>query len=781
VLESAVNGVTTWRAPLPVRSRALFTLSPAEGMEVLAPDGERVTFRRSPGADASWRWTTESVSVSLPSAAPPVGYTMRYPTANERSKRLNRAWSGAATDLDFAHTSVQEGSAAHDGLLLPAPATAAWDVDVPAAAELVLTPTLVAPEVLDGPTSDGARLAVDVEVGGQTKTIATYALSGPSQVVRRVDLSAWAGQRVRLRLRSEPGASAERDYVFVGEPAIVSRAAKPKRVVLVFIDTLRRDHMGLYGYARDTTPELDAWSKQAVVFDQARSVAPWTLPSARTMLTGRQPEHFQDGGTLPGRLAAKGWSTAMFAGNVYLGANFDLHRDWGTHVATNWPSAQAQVDTALKWLDDQDGRDAFVLVHFMDAHLPYEEPARFRRRYAGDAVAPLGEDFQRRAVPEAPNDAQRRYIVDRYDNNIAYVDEQVGRLLKAVGDDATVMVLADHGEEFWDHGGYEHGHALWDELLRVPLLLRAPGLAPGRVDAPVSLVDVAPTLTDLAGVGVAEDVAGWSLVAVATGSPQARDALVARDQAFGRPLYGRSRWGVLHEGQKYTTTEGYEQLFDLAANPDERDDLLRGEPATFAEPWRERLGAALGLDTPMGYRLLLGGARAPLERPVSVTVDVPGGVRAVWAGEDPLQRSEASVAVDGDRVTLTWERGTTNAREVFFAPKAPLDELTHRLAFTVSDGLRSQVHCVPGTAPAAPGASRERLLALHVAGRELALTWGVFPNSDQRGAALDATDDENRDALKALGYLDDSAPAEAAPLPSFTTPCDAARPPLGAE
>ncbi len=732
----------------------MFFMRPAVGMFVLDDRGTRIAHRgRSKGRVPSWEWDADFVRVTRPSSeGPPDGFTLVYPRATERSRALNREWSNSATDAAFVRTEVQQGQSSRAGLLLPAPGVASWRLTLPKAAELHFNPGLVPPEILDG-SSDGAVLVVEVEAAGQVTEIKRLSLSLGEYPALRMDLSRWSEKEVRLRLRTLPVGTSDYDYAFIGEPAVVSRSADPRRVVLIFVDTLRPDHLSLYGYERQTSPTLDLWAGDAAVFEQARSVAPWTLPSARTMLTGRQPEYYGSSQTLPGRFSEAGYATAMFAGNVYLGANFDIHRDWGLHQNSKWPPADEQVDSALDWLARQDGRDALLMVHFMDAHLPYTEPRSHRTLFAGDAVEPLGEEFHRSQVPKRPTPEQAQYVRDRYDNNIRFIDDEMRRLFAAASNDSdVVLVLADHGEEFWEHSGYEHGHTLYDELLRVPLVLKAPGVEGSRVTEPVSLLDVTPTLLDAAGLDWT-GLDGTSLLAAAGGDDSAKRQLAERDQAFGRPLYGRSRWGVLHDGQKYLTIEGREQLFDLDKDDVEQVNLLKGKPNVDAEPWRKRTGQALGRDVAAGYRIVLHGSRQPLGDPVTLTVAVPGGVRAAWEGHDPLQRSTASVAVAGDSFTATWLPGTSNAREVFFAPKAPLSELTHALEFVVAHRGKTETLCIAGLQPAEPGRSRAPLRTAKVAARQLQITWGVFPNRDSTADVIDATDDENIAAMEALGYV----------------------------
>jgi arylsulfatase A-like enzyme len=759
-LVSATGGHKTYEAPSPIRPRSLFFFRPPSGMVLLDRSG-----RPLPYGNGSWRFTAQTLTVVRPESetAPSEGdYLLQYPYATEREGSLNLAFSGASSPEAFARTRIQAGPSSLAGLLLPAPGVAAWDVELPPSAELHFSPGLVEPETADGPPSDGVGMAVEVESGGKVQTVWEATFDGPSFEPVRVDLSGWSGQTVRLRFRTTPGATARFDYAFFADPVVVARKAEPTRIVMVFVDTLRVDHVSLFGYDRETTPNLDNLGPDAVVFEQARSVAPWTLPSTRALLTGRDPELWRSPSTetLPSRLRKRGWATAAYAANVYLSANFDMNRDWGLHHVLSQADARDQVDRALTWLDAQEGRDALLLVHLMDCHLPYSEPGSYRFLFAGAAPASLGEDFERpdvmRMRPEKAEDKQ--YVIDRYDNNVRYVDDQLSRVYKAAQRPQDVLVVfADHGEEFWDHTGFEHGHSLFDELLRVPLVIRAPGrLTPGRVSEPVSLRDVAPTLLDL--VGLPRDgMDGTSLVSAAQGDATARAALTRRPQAFGRPLYGMERWGVLHDNIKYTTSEGREAVYELGPDPAEKLNLMVDAEGDAAAPHRPFMAEAIGRPIATGYRLVATRANTPPTDDLVVDLVVPGGIAAAWVGADPTDASAADVTVAGDVATVRWLAGQAGAREVYVIPTAPLAETTHKVEMRVHlpDGT-IQTEVVKPTRDATFGKSRvpHANAVVKSLSRRISLTLAVSPLPPEDATALHGTHPESTEELRALGYLD---------------------------
>jgi arylsulfatase A-like enzyme/Flp pilus assembly protein TadD len=272
--------------------------------------------------------------------------------------------------------------------------------------------------------------------------------------------------------------------------------------VLVTLDTVRADHLGAYGYAAAETPVLDRLAREGVRFEQASSAVPLTLPSHSSLLSGLLPPHhgLRNNGagafpattpTLASVLSGEGYRTGAFVGSFVLDHRFGLARGFATYddeverdpnAAVSLEAerpARAVIDRALAWLGETSSppRPFFLWVHLYDAHAPYEPPSPYRERHAGRP----------------------------YDGEIAEVDAELGRLLteldrRGLAGSTVVAVAADHGEALGEHGELTHGLLLYEPTLRVPLLLRAPGLRAGTVvHTPVSLVDVAPTLAGLLG------------------------------------------------------------------------------------------------------------------------------------------------------------------------------------------------------------------------------------------------------------------------------------------
>lgn len=298
-------------------------------------------------------------------------------------------------------------------------------------------------------------------------------------------------------------------------------------MVVVVVDTLRQDRLGACGGRRGLTPNLDALAGEGTLYTEAWSHAPWTLPSTASLFTGLLPQHHGAGGDLVGgfravredapllavQYADGGWRTGIVANVDFLGPAFGLTRGFehvdvlgsnDNHVPRD---ATRTTDAALRFVGDCGDDPFFLVVHYFDAHAEYEPPQPWRGRYADprDAQAggaPMGTRAQvvARRFQGAPLDADTLSRMEKlYDGEVAYVDDQIGRLWRSlpqtVRDTCTLVVTADHGEEFGDHGDWEHGHTHHPELLHVPLILRGPGIAPGvRNPELVGHVDVARTL-----------------------------------------------------------------------------------------------------------------------------------------------------------------------------------------------------------------------------------------------------------------------------------------------
>ena len=342
-------------------------------------------------------------------------------------------------------------------------------------------------------------------------------------------------------------------------------------VVLVILDTTRADHLSSYGYERETTPNLDRLALEGERYELAFAQSNWTLPSIATLLTGEPPHRHGAGRTGDGiygiresvptlaeRFAQKGYRTGAIINVVWcnprissLDRGFE-HYDFANTNPTNLGhrDARATTDAALSWLRGL-GRDpVFLVVHYFDAHLTYDPPAPYDTLFESgpSSRVPTGfgsagqvQEIRDGTLPLSPE--QRAALIARYDGELRFIDEQFELMregLEEMGrwDDALIVAVGDHGEEFWDHGGFEHGHSHYRELLHVPLIVRRPNGPRGRVVGErVRQMDVAPTLLEFAGIALADALPGRPLggkaapYSIAEGSLWTGDLLSVRSDS----------------------------------------------------------------------------------------------------------------------------------------------------------------------------------------------------------------------------------------------------------
>lgn len=412
----------------------------------------------------------------------------------------------------------------------------------------------------------------------------------------------------------------------VSAGTVVARADDRPNVLFIVIDALRADHLPTYGYSRQTAPTLAALARQGAVFTQAYAQASYTRASVATILTSLYPSVHKANDdrdflsssvvVLPEVMRAAGYATFGISSNANVSPTFgysrgfDEFRVWKTesefrltlagralenilgpstlgHLLRESseivPTADAITDATLGWASPSARQPFFMYVHYIDPHDPYRPPAPY------DAAFDHRKDPPRRGDVDVlsllPNTAERERIarnIDQYDGEILYADQHVGRLLKVMEErgllrNTLVIVTADHGEEFLDHGNEIHGRSAYEEVVRVPLILVWPGrIKPGTVTSSmVGHIDVMPTLAELAGTKAPAGAQGRSY------APLLRDfgtALEMRpmltqviQKAFTIEAIRDGRYKYVHHARG--PRAGQEEIYDLEQDPLERKNL----------------------------------------------------------------------------------------------------------------------------------------------------------------------------------------------------------------
>ncbi|MEQ1892760.1 MAG: sulfatase [Planctomycetota bacterium] len=325
-------------------------------------------------------------------------------------------------------------------------------------------------------------------------------------------------------------------------PGVVARSVRPTpaqeapNVLFVLIDTWRADHAGFLGSERPVSPNLDALAAESVVFERAMAQSSWTKPSVATLLTGLLPSRHhavsQAIAETPVRafrlnprlttwievLSGHGWQTAMWSDNpnitppVGFGQGAEYFRDFfhePCHAEHCGELPELLADVERWFAEERDPARPFcAYVHVMDAHYPFQPPEEFRGRFDEhpsdlDLTGPIVHDYMTGERSEANlTPARMQSMIARYDEELLAIDHHLGAFLarlRAQYPNTLIVLSGDHGEEFMEHGNLGHSHALWQELMHVPLVISAPGLTPRRIQTQVRLLDVAPTLLELVG------------------------------------------------------------------------------------------------------------------------------------------------------------------------------------------------------------------------------------------------------------------------------------------
>ena len=454
------------------------------------------------------------------------------------------------------------------------------------------------------------RLGIEVEtVGGGRRTLTAeptgappeMRLTGEREAIVRLSLTgipdgAEPSRRHGIRMRSPRIVTSEPPPA--PPPTATPEARELPNIVIYLVDTLRADHVGAYGYDRPVSPHIDRFAGEATLFENAIAQSSWTRPTVASIFTGLWPHTHAvngPGARLPAKattlaqiLRAAGYTTAGVVTNpnvspeTGLDRGFD-HYHWLRSKNRDWPRADAVNAALFKWLDEARPEAPLLLyLHTMDPHDPYEPTPEFRARHAPGVPA----DFP--TLPKgrfADSPEELAHLVSLYDAEIAFNDLHFGRLLEQLRardlyDDSLIVFVSDHGEEFADHGSWKHGRTLFRESVRVPMIIKYPGVVePLRVIDPVQQVDLMPTLLDYLGLQPPPALPGRSLLPFQSGGRLGRRQILTYLRLRGPVQEGlfEAPWQLIRK-QLEGGTRTF--LFDDDSDPDQLDNLA--DPRSIA-------------------------------------------------------------------------------------------------------------------------------------------------------------------------------------------------------
>ncbi|HUT03259.1 MAG TPA: sulfatase [bacterium] len=613
----------------------------------------------------------------------------------------------------------------------------------------------------------------------------------------RVDLSAFSGRDIALRFVTRGtypirppfsrNADTRYDYALWSNPFIASRdeCHESVNVILISIDTLRADHLSCLGYQRPTTPNLDKLAADSVVFEQAITAAPWTLPSHASLFTGLMPsqhgvQNFYQGLsdealTLAEVMRENSFLTLGVASFEYLFPDYGLAQGFDEYYFHCPQRADEVVDEALAMLDRHYDKRFFMFLHFFDPHDPYNPPEPYdtmfcpsgekeclRKEYKSPVKAFLGR--RRR-----PTETDIQGSIALYDGEIRFVDDELSSFfdrLKELGlwQNTMIVVTSDHGEEFWDHRSLSHGFRLFEEQIRVPLIVKLPHLqnAGLRVKHQVGLIDVAPTILSEVGLGGAIAGPGRSLFAEPnTALPD--DRFYVSETA----AHGVMRLCLRSSVLKYITPNIYnykglnyrspELLYDLRNDPHETENLIAVEPELTKSLREKAYRKLFDLSSP-GWRILFS---TPLQSKFS------GEIRTEGRFKDIYSLSCLDEVLDHDDHQIEFTKSLSTYESLLsFRVEPPDMPLTIELKIDDNSGCLDRVRAGCGRPESSPftlnpadaAVDLDALIAItNGRGRQEGVLIFCVPGQpsqkSSRSVGSVKIDARRREALKTLGYV----------------------------
>ena len=745
------------------------------------------TFRFDVGSHPSWTDEVAKVRIVLSTESRNIqlGRVVGTRLDVDRDRLDSALADGWLAELGGAHRGVQlaiPGVAVERRVHLPKGATLEFGVGVP--------PTQPLP----------VRFLVGVGTGvGQNEVVTVFdeVLNGGvtgDWADRSVDLAAFAGQDLRLVLEVEADGDLDplQGLPMWANPVVRAPTIEdlPPNVVLISVDTLRADHMSLYGYSRRTTPKIDRWAdRRAVVFDTVVAPSPWTLPSHVSMMTGIDALGHGVNHAAPATsnllmlaemLRSRGYATAAVTGGSYLHPRFGLAQgfeDYRSFKGDLTLEFETELDATMDWLGKNAGQAPFFLFfHTYEVHDPYDPREPFFSRFAGKALDPDFKDGVTRNSGEKRPDRLRNtnrfvlrkvaddslepvdwddvgIITDLYDSGIAYTDDHLGLLLDRLSEpdlagNTLVILTSDHGEALGEHRLAGHS-SLYDHDLLVPLVIALPGGSRRgtRVGPQVRTVDIAATVLDVVGLPPPPGMDGKSLLPLIDGDDRDPRAAESYAALSNHGLAMRSGDGdkYIFRNLPWPIPIGWEQLFDLDADPGEtknlavssaKTDAFRGAAVARMEDRQSGLRLDLVNRGDEECRIEFRGHGVSIGSNTLKTTRLGGGCQVIEAGE------VGCTLAAGDAMTLIGERVKNPSVEI--SGSVIIDGGERRQPFALEYEIG--VDLEPRVLVVDPDGEQKDGGAV-----SLTLRWVGDPGI--LGLDPSDTDDELRQQLEALGYI----------------------------
>ena len=558
-------------------------------------------------------------------------------------------------------------------LFAPTPSTYQFTLRIPKKARLDFGYGIMSESWEDGYT--GAHFEIDlIDASGNSHALFSESIN-PNRIQsertwfdRRIGLSSYADQEITLKMKTgrvmpteaEPSASLGNrfEYAVWSNPTLFATTRKDDKlnVILISYDTLRADHLGCYGYGRETSPNIDQFAKNAVLFKNAFSASSWTLPSHASIFTSLLPSRHQatvdtsDASqgkfrttpladtylTLTEVLRDTGYATAAFTGGGYVASSLGFHQGFDAYRDAH--GIEDIFDKAITWLERHRSRNFFLFLHTYEIHTPYHrrtfttglDKGRFSEsfKYESRNCKNTSEHNAFLNLLSTATAREKEYMIALYDGGIYYADRFMGALLKQLErlnlrKNTLIVFLSDHGEELWDRYPQmsgQHGHSPYDELLHVPLVISIPQESSGQmIDPPVSLIDVFPTVLDLLDVSYdSRRIHGSSLVPlIMNTSPRTDDHIAYSEDLWWGPnrhsirtdtfkfIYTPDLTGM---GDYYTGVDFFsidtlvlgemhqQELYNLINDPKEQTNIA-AQNKQFAAKFRKQVRGTFGVVT----------------------------------------------------------------------------------------------------------------------------------------------------------------------------------------